>query len=126
MNNAIALAGVAAAVSVVTALLTFRSSSRANATNDRKVNLEEHREAIDRLKKIIDEQDKNTDRVRVQLDRVQDQLAREQDVSATLRGQIRDLQNQVDELVRSRARLEKMLTAAAGRPVTLDPDDNQE
>lgn len=113
-NGALALAGIAALVSIVTALLTFRSSSRANATNDRKVDLEEHREAIDRLKKIIEEQDKHVDRVRIQLDRVQDQLAKEQDVSSTLRNQIRSLQDQVNELSRSRQRLEEMLSTAAG------------
>lgn len=108
---------IAAAAAIVAAILTFRSSSKANATNDRKVDLEEHREAVDRLKKIIEEQDKHVDRVRAQLDRVQDQLAKEQDVSQTLRSQIFSLQEQVNELMRSRARLEEML-AAGVRPGT--------
>lgn len=111
MNTAIAVSAIAAGMSILTALLTFRASTRANATNDRKVDLEEHREAIDRLKKIIEEQDRHVERVRQQLERVQDQLAKEQDVSSALRNQLRSLQIQVDELGRSRARLEEMLSA---------------
>lgn len=114
--NASIPAIVAALAAIVAAYLTFRSSSKANATNDRKVDLEEHREAVDRLKKIIEEQDKHVDRVRTQLDRVQDQLAKEQDVSSALRQSLYNLQDQVNELMRSRARLEDMLAAGGIRP----------
>lgn len=117
MDTSIVVAGIAAGVSALTAGLTFRQASRANAANDRKVDLEEHRDALERMRKIIDEQDKHVERVRSQLDRVQEQLAREQDVSMALRMQIRSLQDQVDELMRSRARLEEMLSA--GMPVHL-------
>ena len=104
---------IAAVVAAIAALLTFRTSSRANATNSRKVDLDEHRDGQERLRKIIEEQDRHVDRVRAQLERVQDQLAREQDVSATLRHQIHVLQDQVNELMRSRARLEELLAAAS-------------
>lgn len=110
MDTAFVVAGTAAGVSVVTAVLTFRSAAAANQANARKVDLEEHRDALERMRKIIEEQDRHIDRVRSQLDRVQEQLAREQDVSNALRNQIRSLQDQVDELMRSRARLEEMLT----------------
>lgn len=112
MDTSIIVAGGAAGVSVLTAVLTFSQARRANAANDRKVDLEEHRDALERMRKIIEEQDRHIDRVRSQLDRVQEQLAREQDVSNALRAQIRGLQDQVDELMRSRARLEDMLSAA--------------
>lgn len=116
MSAAIIVSIVAGAVSLLTALLTFRSSTKANATNDRKVDLEEHREALDRLKKIIEEQDRFVERIRAQLDRVQDQLGKEQEVSFALRGQIRGLQDQVDALSRSRERLERLLSAAEKPP----------
>lgn len=110
MDVSIVVAGLAAAGSLGAAALTFRVSSKANVANERKVDLEEHRDAIERLRRIIDEQDKHVDRVRQQLDRVQDQLGREQDVSNALRGMVRTLQDQVSELMRSRARLEEMLS----------------
>lgn len=109
MDASIVVSIVAAVVALATAGLTFRSTSQANASNQRKVDLEEHRDAIERLRKIIEEQDKHVERVRQQLDRVQDQLAREQDVSNALRATVRALQDQVDDLIRSRARLEEML-----------------
>jgi len=110
MDAAIIVALVSAAVALGTAGLTFRSTAHANASNARKVDLEEHRDAIERLRKIIEEQDKHVERVRTQLDRVQDQLAREQDVSQALRATVRALQDQVDDLIRSRHRLEEMLS----------------
>lgn len=111
MDTSITVAGIAAIVSGATAVLTFRSAAAANAANARKVDLEEHRDALGRLRQIIDEQDRHIERVRAQLDRVQEQLAREQDVSMALRVQVRSLQAQVDELMRSRARLEEMLSS---------------
>ncbi len=109
MDASIVVALVAAATAVGSAGLTFRSTAQANTANQRKVDLEEHRDAIERLRKIIDEQDKHVERVRQQLDRVQDQLAREQDVSQALRSTVRALQDQVDDLIRSRHRLEELL-----------------
>jgi chromosome segregation ATPase len=111
VNAAIVSAAIAALAAVLAGVMSLRTAGKANATNDRKVDLEEHRDAIDRLKKIIEDQDRHFDRVRTQLERVQDQLAKEQDVSATLRHQIYSLQEQVNELMRSRARLEEMLAA---------------
>lgn len=116
MDSSIAVASISAAVAIGTAAFSFRSSARVNAATDRKVDLEEHRDALDRLRKIIEEQDRHVDRVRTQLDRVQEQLAREQDVSNALRAQIRSLQDQVDSLARSRARLEDMLGTPPNRP----------
>lgn len=113
MDSATFIAGGAGAVALLSAVLTFRSSTVANRANARKVDLEEHREAIERLRKIIEEQDRQIERVRAQLDRVQEQLAREQDVSNALRAQIRSLNEQVDGLMRSRSRLEELLAAAA-------------
>lgn len=115
MDTSIIVAGIAAGVSAGTAFLTFRSASAANKANAKKVDLEEHRDALARMRQIIEEQDRHIERVRSQLDRVQEQLAREQDVSMTLRVQIRSLQNQVDELMRSRARLEEMLSSSSLR-----------
>ena len=109
MDPSVIVAGVAAAGSLGAAIMAFRSSAAANAANSRKVDLEEHRDAIERMRKIIEEQDKHVERVRAQLERVQDQLAREQDVSFALRAQVRALQYQVDELTRSRERLEAIL-----------------
>lgn len=109
MDTSIVVSLVAGAVAIGSAGLTFRSTAQANAANLRKVDLEEHRDAVERLRKIIEEQDKHVERVRQQLDRVQDQLAREQDVSMALRATVRALQDQVDDLIRSRHRLEEML-----------------
>jgi peptidoglycan hydrolase CwlO-like protein len=109
VNASVLVAVIATAVSVFTAVLTYRVSTKANASDARKVDLEEHRDALDRLKRVIDEQDKHIERVRAQADRVQEQLAREQDVSFALRNEIRALQGQVDELIRSRVRLEDRL-----------------
>lgn len=111
MDTAIAVALLALAGSALTAWLSYRNSSKANNTNDRKVDLDVHKDAIAALREIIAEQDKHVDRVKKSMEEVQIQLAREQDVSATLRTQLRQLQEQVDELTRSRARLEKALTA---------------
>lgn len=110
MDTSIVVAGIAAAVSAGTAALTFRVGAAANTANAKKVDLEDHRDALARLRQIIDEQDRHVERVRAQLERVQEQLAREQEVSMALRLQILSLQNQVDELMRSRARLEHMLS----------------
>jgi chromosome segregation ATPase len=115
MDSAVIVSIISALVASATAVLAFRSSTTANAANARKVDLEEHRDAIERLHRIIDEQDKHIERVRIQLDRVQDQLAREQDVSNALRATVRALQEQVDELMRSRARLEKLLAVHTPR-----------
>lgn len=109
MEPSIIVAGIAAAVALATAGITFRSTAAVNKANLRKVDLEEHRDAIERMRKIIDEQDKHVERVRLQLERVQEQLAREQDVSNALRATVRTLQDQVDDLMRSRARLEDLL-----------------
>lgn len=126
MDSATVIAGGSAAIALVTAVLTFKSSAQANRANSRKVDLEEHRDAIERLRKIIEEQDRHMERVRLQLDRVQEQLAREQDVSMLLRAQVRALQDQVDVLMRSRSRLEEVLTAAApGLRIDLHEDQEQ-
>jgi chromosome segregation ATPase len=111
VDSATIIAGGSAAIALTTALLTYRSSAAANRAGQQKVGLEEHRDAMERLRQIIEEQDKHIDRIRVQLERVQDQFAHEQDVSAQLRSQLRSLQDQVDELMRSRARLEGLLAA---------------
>lgn len=126
MDSALAVAALALAGSLATGALTFRSSSRANAASDRKVDLEEHRDALERLRKIIEEQDRHIERVRTQLDRVQEQLAREQDVSMALRAQVRSLQTQVDELARSRSRLEELLSATAAYAGARERTDRNE
>lgn len=110
MDTAIPVSVIAGVVALGTAGFTFRTTTKANIAASRKVDLEEHRDAIERLRRIIEEQDKHVERVRLQLDRVQDQLAREQDVSNALRATIRALQDQVDDLMRSRHRLEEMLS----------------
>lgn len=112
MDTSLVVTLIAAGVSGGTAVLTYRSANRATEANARKVDLEEHRDALERLRKIIEEQDRHVERVRIQLDRVQEQLAREQDVSNALRSQVRSLQDQVDSLLRSRMRLEEMLGTA--------------
>jgi septal ring factor EnvC (AmiA/AmiB activator) len=114
VSSATNAAMIAATAALATAGLSFRSSTRANRSGDRRVGLEEHRDAMARLQTIIDQQDKHQDRIRQQMERVQDQLAKEQDVSAALRNQIMLLQIQLDELMRSRARLENMLNAVRG------------
>lgn len=117
---------VASAVALIGAGLTYKHATRANDTSDRKVDLEAHRDALDRLKKIIEDQDRyiqriqaQADRVQAQSDRMQDQLGREQEVSSQLRGQTRILQEQVKVLqgqitamAQSRDRLERMLSEA--------------
>lgn len=110
------MAAVAAAfAAIVTAALSFRAATRANATSDRKVDLEEFRDAQQRYKEMLAEADRHVERVRAQLERVQDQLAREQDVSNALRNEIRALQGQVDLLERSMSRNYRDL-AAPGSP----------
>lgn len=119
MNQpALVVALLAALVSLITAMMTFRAATKANATSDRKVDLEEHRDAIDRLKRIIEEQDKQFERLRLHFERVQAQLAKEQDVSLAMRQQVLAMQNQIDDLSRSRARLEDLiaLTKTKRRP----------
>lgn len=116
MDASIVVAAIAAVTALVTAGFTFRSSAAANRANARKVDLEEHRDALERMRKIIEEQDRHVDRVRLQLERVQEQLAREQDVSNTLRATIRTLQDQVDDLMRSRSRLEDQLLGGRRPP----------
>lgn len=101
------VAVIAALAALAGAILTYQSSTRANAVTDRKVDLEEHRDSLTRLKGIIEEQDKYQDRLRTQIDKmtsqlesVQQQLARERDVSQLLRAQVATLQDQVRMLQR--------------------------
>jgi peptidoglycan hydrolase CwlO-like protein len=103
VDAAFGLAVLAAVVSLGTAGLTYRAASRANATSDRKVDIEEFKAQQDRYKEMLSEQDRHIDRVRAQMDRLQDQLAREQDVSNALRNEVRALQGQVDALTRLRS-----------------------
>lgn len=111
MDSSIWIAIIALGGSALTAWFGYRSSTKANNTNDRKVDLDVHKDAIAALKEIIQEQDRHVDRIKVQMNEVHIQLAREQDVSQTLRQQIRMLQEQVDELNASRARLERAMAA---------------
>ncbi len=101
-DPAILIAIIASVVSLLTAYLTYRSSSRANQANDRKVDIEEFNAQQARYKEMLAEQDRHIDRIRAQLDRVADQLAREQDVSNALRNEIRALQGQVDAMLVAR------------------------
>jgi septal ring factor EnvC (AmiA/AmiB activator) len=107
INPAVIAAIIAALGAGASAWLAYRSSSKANATNDKKVDLEEHRDSISRLQAIINEQDRYQDRLRTQLDRlnnqldsVQNQLVREMDVSQVLKSQVSTLQDQVRTLQR--------------------------
>lgn len=103
MNSpAIVVALVAAVLSVVTALLTYRSASRANAISSRKVDVEEFNAQQSRYKEMLAEQDRHVERIRTQMERLQDQLAREQDVSNALRNEIRALKGQIDALIMAR------------------------
>lgn len=112
MDTAVTVALVAAGASLITAGVTFRSTAQAHRANARKVDLEEHRDGLDRLQKIIAQQDRH-------IERLQEQLAREQSDTTTLRAQVRSLQLQVDDLARSRSRLEEIL--GADRPSRKDP-----
>lgn len=101
------VATIAALAALAGAILTYQSSTRANQATDRKVDLEEHRDSVARLKVIIDEQDKYQSGLRAQIERmtsqlesVQLQLARERDVSQLLRAQVATLQDQVRTLQR--------------------------
>jgi gas vesicle protein len=107
VNGASLGAAIAAAAALIAAYLSYRASTKANQVSDRKVDLEEHRDAIERLKKIIDEQDRYSERQRMQVDRlstsmesVQTQLTRETQISSVLRDEIRALQGQVALLQR--------------------------
>lgn len=93
---------ISAVVALVGGYLSYRATTKANATSDRKVDLEEYRDQQNRYKEMMAEQDRHIDRIRAQLDRVQDQLAKEQDVSNALRNEIRALQGQVDLLSAAR------------------------
>lgn len=103
-SPAVIAACVAAAAALGGAYLTYRTSSKANATNDRKLDVDEFKEAQAWYKERLAEADRHIERIRAQLDRVNDQLAREQDVSNVLRNEVRALQGQVDLLERSMAR----------------------
>lgn len=108
-SNTVALivAVISGLVATIGAGMSYRASSRANASTDRKVDLEEYRDQQARYKDMIDTQEKYSDRLRTQIDRLnvqmdslQQQLARETDVSNALRDQIRALQGQVSLLQR--------------------------
>jgi small-conductance mechanosensitive channel len=113
VNPAVVAAVVAAIAAIVGGLLSYRASTRANNVSDRKVDLEEYRDAQARLQQIIVEQDRHNDRLRVQVDRtnaqmdlLQQQVAREVDVSNALRNEVRALQGQImllEKLVDSRS-----------------------
>lgn len=104
LNPAVIAAVIAALAALGGAWLTYRASSRANKTNDRKVDLDEFKEAQAWYKERLAEADRHLERIRAQLDRVNDQLAREQDVSNALRNELRSLQGQVDLLERTLSR----------------------
>lgn len=110
-SSAVIVAIIAAVAALGGGFLSFRAATRANRTSDRKVNLEEHRDSIDRLKRIIEEQDKHQerqterhraelDRLNRQLDSVQAQLSQEQNVGRLLRSQVSTLEDQVRTLRR--------------------------
>lgn len=106
-NPAIVISLISAAVALVGGFMSYRASTRANATSDRKVDLEEFRDQQTRYTSMIETQEKFNDRLRAQIDRLsaqvdslQQQLARETDVSNALRDQVRALQGQMALLQR--------------------------
>jgi chromosome segregation ATPase len=124
MSNAASIGAVLAALAaVIGAALSYRASTRANATSDRKVDLEEFRDQQTRYKEMLSEADRHIDRIRSQLDRVQDQLGREQDVSNLLRNEVRSLQGQVDMLERTMSRNYREIKPppAGGGPLSAHP-----
>jgi peptidoglycan hydrolase CwlO-like protein len=102
--STIAPSVMAAIAAIIAALLAFRASTRANATNDRKVNLDEYKEQQERYRRIIEDQDRQIERTRSLAERNADQLTREQEVTAALRAEVRALQGQIDLLTRSGGR----------------------
>lgn len=97
-DPALLVALISAAVALGGGYLSYRATTKANATSDRKVDLEEFRDQQNRYKEMLAEQDRMIERLRNQMDRVQDQLAREQDVSNALRNEVRALQVAIDTL----------------------------
>lgn len=111
INPAVVVAIISAVVAGAGGVLSYRAATKANRTSDRKVDLEEHRDSIDRLKKIIDEQDAHQarltqrhraemDLVNRQLDDVQAQMSQQQKVERLLRSQVSTLEDQVRTLRR--------------------------
>jgi len=93
---------IAAVAAIVAAVLSYRASTKANTVSDRKVDLEEYRDAQARYKEMLAESDRHQERLRGQIERlttqvdgISQQLAKEQDVSNSLRDQIRALRGQV-------------------------------
>ncbi len=122
INPTVIAAIVAALAAGLSAWLAYRSSSKANATNDRKVDMDEFKEAQAWYKERLAEADRHIERIRAQLDRVNDQLAREQDVSNVLRNEVRALQGQVDLLERSMTRSSRNVPSRMQKaPPPLDP-----
>lgn len=100
ISPAVLAAVVAAIAAIIGAWLTYRSSSRANAVQDRKVSIEDFDAQQERYRKLLAEQDRVIEKIQAQMDRLQDQLAREQEVASTLRSHIRTLQGEIDDLQR--------------------------
>lgn len=118
VNPTTLVAMIAAAAAIGGAVLTYRSSQRANSVNDRKVGLEEHRDSIARLQAVINEQDRFTERLQAQVDRLytqldhlQNQLSQELESGSGLRRQVMILEDQVRTLKRMLA--EKLPRRAA-------------
>ncbi len=97
----VVVALIAAFASIVGAVLTYRNSRQSNATNERKVDIEEFNAQQARWKMLSDQQDHQLKRVLDQLTRVEQQLDQERNVSDALRREIRHLQDRIDDMVSS-------------------------
>lgn len=101
----IVVAMVAGMLGAIPGALAYKSSKRANAANERKVDQEAYDRAVLFYQRQVDDANKQLDRVQAQVDSLQDQLRRvngqlfdEQEASAGFRSQIRGLQATVDIL----------------------------
>lgn len=111
-------------VAIVSAVLTYRSSSQANRTADRKVDSEAYERAKVIWSSAIEQSEKDLGKLRQQIERLEAQVRESREIEATLRGQIRDMKATIARMERQNSMLRTMLRAA-GLEVPDNGDDTE-
>lgn len=99
-------------VAVVSAILTYRSSSQANRTAEQKVDAEAYDRAQGIWERALDQSDKQIERLRQQVERLERQVQAQAELETLLRDQIRELKATVSRMERQNAQLRTMLRSA--------------
>lgn len=117
------LAAIAAGLAaIICGWFSYRSSTRANAVEENKVDAAAYERAKTIYESALKTLEEQLERMRLRLDEVTSQLTKEQDSSIAMRMQIRELQAQVTTFERTVADLRLQLSKSGIDPL-LDPKE---